>query len=96
MANRNEEMLAEHDNDVDGDDEEMVVLGGQVGAAAGENSSMISRYESDRQCLSWSRVYSKGIVPPPRSGAASVVVKGRLYVYTIDLSVYSPLDWSQF
>lgn len=37
---------------------------------------------SDRQCLSWSRVSpTTSTVPPARSGAASVVVKGRLYVF---------------
>ena len=36
-----------------------------------------------RHCLTWSKVLagSTGNVPPPRSGAASVVVKGRLYVF---------------
>jgi len=37
---------------------------------------------SDRQCLTWQRVAVRSsAVPPPRSGAASVVVKGRLYVF---------------
>jgi hypothetical protein len=38
-----------------------------------------------RQCLTWSRVATacadSSRAPPPRSGAASVVVKGRLYVF---------------
>jgi Kelch motif len=36
-----------------------------------------------QQCLTWSRVVtpSDAILPPPRSGAASVVVKGKLYVF---------------
>jgi hypothetical protein len=34
-----------------------------------------------RQCLRWSRILDKGPVPPPRSGAASVVVQGRLYLF---------------
>ena len=36
-----------------------------------------------RQCLTWSRmVTTAGLpLPPPRSGAASVVVKGKLYVF---------------
>jgi hypothetical protein len=38
--------------------------------------------QPSRQCLTWSRlpVVTKGL-PPPRSGAASVVVKGKLYVF---------------
>lgn len=39
--------------------------------------------QPSRHCLTWSRIpHPKGgIVPPPRSGAASVVVKGKLYVF---------------
>ncbi|GAX10239.1 hypothetical protein FisN_3Lh436 [Fistulifera solaris] len=36
--------------------------------------------QPSRQCLTWNRVESSG-VPPPRSGAASIVVKGKLYVF---------------
>lgn len=35
-----------------------------------------------RQCLTWNRVpMANQLMPPPRSGAASVVVKGKLYVF---------------
>ena len=38
--------------------------------------------QPSRQCLTWSRVTAnRGNVPPPRSGAASVVVKGKLYIF---------------
>jgi Kelch motif len=43
-----------------------------------------SRLRLGRQCLSWSKVPvspKSAFVPPPRSGAASVVVGGRLYVF---------------
>ena len=44
-----------------------------------DNDSLIRRHS---ECLSWSRVPIRGgIVPPRRSGAASVVVQGKLYVY---------------
>ena len=37
---------------------------------------------SSRQCLTWSKVNTTtGNLPPPRSGAASVVVNGCLYVF---------------
>jgi hypothetical protein len=39
----------------------------------------------DKQSLTWSRVSLSptSCVPPPRSGAASVVVKGRLYMFGV-------------
>ena len=38
--------------------------------------------QPSRECLTWSRVTnSHGNIPPPRSGAASVVVKGKLWVF---------------
>lgn len=45
--------------------------------------NMNSRDINQHQALTWSRVNSIGgsKVPPPRSGAASVVVKGRLYMF---------------
>lgn len=44
--------------------------------------AMIPRAHAQRQCLTWSRVPVYGsLVPPPRSGAASVVVNGRLYCF---------------
>mmetsp|Transcript_67271 Transcript_67271/g.194549 ORF Transcript_67271/g.194549 Transcript_67271/m.194549 type:complete len:622 (-) Transcript_67271:341-2206(-) len=41
------------------------------------------RFHKDRQCFKWSRVLLSpdSIVPPPRSGAASVVVAGKLYMF---------------
>lgn len=43
------------------------------------------RFHKDRQCFQWSRVISShdSIVPPPRSGAASVVVQGKLYMFGV-------------
>ena len=37
----------------------------------------------DRQALTWTRMSASGSLPPPRSGAASVVVKGRLYMFGV-------------
>jgi len=37
----------------------------------------------DRQALTWTRMTASGSLPPPRSGAASVVVKGRLYMFGV-------------
>ncbi len=34
-----------------------------------------------RQSLTWSRINSRGAIPPARSGAASVVVQGTLYIF---------------
>lgn len=44
-----------------------------------------SRVQSDQQSLTWSRVTLSptSCIPPPRSGAASVVVKGRLYMFGV-------------
>eukprot|EP00591_Stephanopyxis_turris_P014526 CAMPEP_0195540988 /NCGR_PEP_ID=MMETSP0794_2-20130614/50854_1 /TAXON_ID=515487 /ORGANISM="Stephanopyxis turris, Strain CCMP 815" /LENGTH=593 /DNA_ID=CAMNT_0040675071 /DNA_START=14 /DNA_END=1792 /DNA_ORIENTATION=+ len=54
----------------------------------GQNSSNISSSSvtdaaRNRQALTWSRVVpaAGSKLPPPRSGAASVVVKGRLYMF---------------
>ena len=44
----------------------------------------VPRLRLERQCLSWSKVPvspKSNVVPPPRSGAASVVVGGKLYVF---------------
>eukprot|EP00980_Cylindrotheca_fusiformis_P017849 scaffold5653_cov147-Cylindrotheca_fusiformis.AAC.11 len=43
----------------------------------------IPRMHRDRQAFLWSRVHlsHESIVPPPRSGAASVVVQGKLYMF---------------
>ena len=34
-----------------------------------------------QQALTWTRMAPGGVLPPPRSGAASVVVKGGLYMF---------------
>lgn len=56
-------------------------------SAAGGRSAIVPvprmRLEQ-RQCLSWSKVPlspSSTVVPPPRSGAASVVVQRKLYLF---------------
>ncbi|GKY99247.1 hypothetical protein MPSEU_000880000 [Mayamaea pseudoterrestris] len=55
---------------------------------SGSRNSTISRsliprsQPHQQQCLTWSRVPVLGIeIPPPRSGAASVVVNGKLYCF---------------
>lgn len=49
------------------------------------NGALIPRSSASHpQSLTWSRVVACGtdaILPPPRSGAASVVVKGKLYIF---------------
>lgn len=44
-----------------------------------------NRLQRDRQALTWQRVAltASSAVPPPRSGAASVVVKGHLYMFGV-------------
>ena len=39
--------------------------------------------QPSRQCLTWNRIVEPppANLPPPRSGAASIVVKGKLYVF---------------
>uniref|UniRef100_A0A7S1Z0K8 BTB domain-containing protein n=5 Tax=Ditylum brightwellii TaxID=49249 RepID=A0A7S1Z0K8_9STRA len=74
----------QHHDDVHGG------AGGAVGASlssnglgsVGEQTNM-QRFQQDRQALTWSRVtpVAGSALPPPRSGAASVVVKGRLYMF---------------
>ena len=39
----------------------------------------------DRQALTWARMSAGGSLPPPRSGAASVVVKGKLYMFGVSV-----------
>lgn len=48
-----------------------------------QSSSNDGREQDDNSSLTWSRVtpMSGSALPPPRSGAASVVVKGRLYMF---------------
>jgi hypothetical protein len=55
------------------------------GAAGPTNSMHPHRIASDRQCLTWSRVTlsSASCLPPPRSGAASVVVRGKLFMFGV-------------
>lgn len=45
----------------------------------------------DRQALSWTRINSSGCLPPRRSGAASVVVKGRLYMFGVSSQIWAIL-----
>jgi len=58
-------------------DEDLESAGPRVAVA---NNSRVDR---DKQSMTWSRVSLSPMssVPPPRSGAASVVVKGRLYMF---------------
>lgn len=56
--------------------------------SAGPNRPLVaanSRVTRDKHSLTWSRVSPSpfSCVPPPRSGAASVVVKGRLYMFGV-------------
>ena len=46
-------------------------------------STIDLRMKKDKHTFLWSRVYLShdSIIPPPRSGAASVVVQGKLYVF---------------
>jgi len=56
------------------------------GVGAGPvNRSSNPRFRRDKQSFKWSRVIlaSESILPPPRSGAASVVVKGKLYMFGV-------------
>ena len=55
-----------------------------VGAGPINPSSVADpRMKKDKHKFLWSRVHLShdSIVPPPRSGAASVVVQGKLYVF---------------
>jgi N-acetylneuraminic acid mutarotase len=55
---------------------------GVVQAAAPASAAVIPRSSPGRQCLTWTRVpVTNQFAPPPRSGAASVVVNGKLYVF---------------
>ena len=60
-------------------DEDLESAGPRVAVA---NNSRVGR---DKQSMTWSRVSLSPMssVPPPRSGAASVVVKGRLYMFGV-------------
>lgn len=48
-------------------------------------SSVTPRISTDRQSLTWSRVNlsPRSCLPPPRSGAASVVVRGKLFMFGV-------------
>lgn len=55
-----------------------------IGAGPINPTAVIApRMHRDRQAFLWSRVHlsHESIVPPPRSGAASVVVQGKLYMF---------------
>jgi hypothetical protein len=49
------------------------------------------RVRRDKQCFKWSRVIlaHDSILPPPRSGAASVVVQGKLYMFGVSFKRFS-------
>jgi hypothetical protein len=51
-------------------------------AATATTTTTTIHNQNSRQILSWQRVSlnPSSVVPPPRSGAASVVVRGKLYM----------------
>jgi hypothetical protein len=53
----------------------------------------VPRMYKDRQSFLWSRVHlsHESIAPPPRSGAASVVVQGKLYMFGVSLGLIEEL-----
>jgi hypothetical protein len=54
--------------------------------SAGAPTSMVPRIQLDRQSLTWQRVplaCTSAMPPPPRSGAASVVVANKLYMFGV-------------
>ena len=57
----------------------------RAGGIAAAGTSTNRTHHNDRQSLKWCRVALSptSCVPPPRSGAASVVVKGRLYMFGV-------------
>ena len=69
-------------NDNDGSDVDRQSSGG---SESGGLSMMSSPDHHDGQHLTWSRVSLPlgSVVPPRRSGAASVVVKGKLYMFGV-------------
>jgi hypothetical protein len=52
------------------------------------------RMHRDRQSFLWSSVhlFHESVTPPPRSGAASVVVQGKLYMFGVS-SLFDPIDF---
>lgn len=68
--------------------------------SAGPNRSLVatnSRVTRDNQSLTWSRVSPSPFsccIPPPRSGAASVVVKGRLYMFGVSWVNLARINWA--
>lgn len=62
------------------------------GISSAGNGAVLSL---DKQHLTWSRVTLPpgSAVPPPRSGAASVVVKGRLYMFGVSSFSRALLTW---
>lgn len=53
--------------------------------SAGAPASIVPRIQLDRQSLTWQRVplAVTSCVPPPRSGAASVIVGNKLYMFGV-------------
>jgi hypothetical protein len=64
-----------------------------LGAGPPSNSPVatVPRMQRDRQSFLWSRVHlsHESCVPPPRSGAASVVVQGKLYMFGVSQVITS-------
>jgi len=54
-----------------------------VAASGGGTAAAGPPTVRDRQALTWARMSAGGSLPPPRSGAASVVVKGKLYMFGV-------------
>ena len=58
-----------------------------AGPPSPSSISVSSPHRRDRQSFLWSRVNlsHESILPPPRSGAASVVVQGKLYMFGVSM-----------
>ena len=68
---------------------DMESIGAGPPSAAFQAATVPARLQKDRQSFMWSRVQSSydSVLPPPRSGAASVVVQGKLYMFGVRQSV---------
>lgn len=56
-----------------------------IGAGPPSAPQLAANRIRDRQSFLWSKVHLShdSVVPPPRSGAASVVVQGKLYMFGV-------------
>ena len=70
--------------DFGGDNTESFAAGPPSPSTFGVGASSII-HRRDRQSFLWSKVNlsDESILPPPRSGAASVVVQGKLYMFGV-------------